>query len=287
MAKATTYPPFTKDEFAAEVREQLYIQASQISHACSDDAATAFLGFPCEFSAGGCMNDKDVARIDLPRFPAWNYLGKAFDFAFQVGNSWHYDEDTNIDVVALANGMSISAISGELSPYMVPTSKCRHVIDLAIGRFYLEAGSSQSLTVRQLALLADMSEAAVRNSLSAEKLKTPVDADVALVWLRGRKGFVPTKAEENREASWLAHTRSYLAAPRFNYGLAAIIRERGLSVEEVSEQSGVALPVLLDLLDGPVDLPALSDLTRLGAFLKLDVPHFVGQAMELALRKRT
>lgn len=286
MSKPMSYPPFTKEEFAREVREHLYIQASQIAHACSDDAAAAFLGFPSEFSAAGSIDHDAFSRIDLSRFPAWNYLSVAYDYAFQVGNSWHYNEDVHTDVVALSNGMSIAAISGEDSPYMNPNSMCRNVIDRAIGRFYLEEWQQQTLTVRQLALLADMSEAAVRNSLSAEKIKTPVESEIARIWMRARKAFVPTKSEEHREAFWKVHTRSHLNASRFSDGLATVIGEMGLTNEEIARRAGVPQATVRMLLDGPSGLPDLSEMRQLGEALNLDVPHFVGQATEAALRKQ-
>ena len=286
MMKSQTYPPFTQEEFAAEIREFLFIQAGHIAHGCNAEAATIFLGIPHEFSPTEGVKDEIVNQIDLSRFECWKFLRAAYDFAFQVGDSWHYDEDTNIDLVAFMQGMSIYAISGEYSPYLVPDSKCRHVIDLAIGRFYLEEPHAQSITVRQLALLADMSEAAVRNSLSAEKMKAPVEADAARTWLQGRKGYVPTKVEDNRRADWELTLKVSINGGRFSSGLESILKRMGLTAETAAEQAGIAPSDIAMRLDGPSGLPDLGAVKGLGELLQADVPNFVGQAVEAAMRQQ-
>lgn len=61
------------------------------------------------------------------------------------------------------------------------------------------------LTLKEIALLGQMSERAVRNSAQPtaadqlktrkEKSQTVVDADEALRWLKGRRGFIATRAD--------------------------------------------------------------------------------------------
>lgn len=281
----TPAPPFTKDEMGSELREILFIQASQIAHAAREEAAWAFLGYECEFNPARSTQPGEIEKIDLSRFAAWGYLSAAYDYAFQVGRCWGYGESENHDIVAFAEGITPRAANGDPSPFLDPQSKCRHVVDLAIGRWSLEAGDGRELTVRQLALLAGMSEAAVRNSLSAEKIRTPVDPEVALRWLAGRKGFVPTRTEENRQAFWAVHTCSLLAAARFGRGLQTILSDLQLTPEAAAEKAGVKPEIVQALIAEQHSSANIDALLKVAAALNLDAPYFVGQAIEAALRR--
>ncbi|MCY1382985.1 hypothetical protein D9M69_710670 [compost metagenome] len=65
--------------------------------------------------------------------------------------------------------------------------------------------NSGYLTLKEIAVLGQMSERAVRNAAQPtaadrlytrkEKNQTVVDADEALRWLKGRRGFVVTRAD--------------------------------------------------------------------------------------------
>lgn len=100
-----------------------------------------------------------------------------------------------------------------------PPSKVLLAIQLAVARIVLEGGSRYTdlytldggppafdcLTIREIALLADMDERSVRNAANpaaANPLKTisvgkrtMVEVEEARRWLAGRKGFVPTRRE--------------------------------------------------------------------------------------------
>jgi len=284
MSKTSTLP-FTKDEMGAELRETLYIQASQIAHSGSQEAACTFLGFACEFSPARSPGSGEIEQIDLARFPAWQYMSTAYDYAFQVGQCWRYDESNNHDIIAFSGGITPEACYGDRSPFLDSNSKCRHVVDLAVGRWHLDVGDGRELTVRQLALLAGMSEAAVRNSLSTEKIRPPVDAETALAWLNGRKGFVPTRANENRQAFWSAHTHSLVNASRLDDGLRTILLDLSLTPDAAAQRAGVPVDVVHSLLANSPAKASLEDLKKIGAALDLDVPYFVGQAIEAALRQ--
>ena len=141
------------------------------------------------------------------------------------------------------------------------------------------------MSVRQLALLAGMSEAAVRNSLSAEKIRSPVDAEAALTWLKARKGFTPTRTEDNQKAFWTVHTSSLLGAKRIGRSIQSILADLKLTPEAAAKKAGVPLDAIQDLIEEKHLGENLDELKKIGAALKLDVPHFVGRAVEAALRR--
>jgi len=288
MNKHSITLPFSKDEMEAELREILFIQASQIAHVGSEKAAFEFIGFEYDFSPVCGPDKSDFDKVDLARFAAKSYLDEAYDYAFQVGKCWGYSEYENHNIVAFAEGVTPTAAYGDPSPFLSPDSKCAHVVDMAIGRWSFETGND--LTIRQLALLAGMKEGAVRNSLSTEKIKThgkPVSiaADVALDWLKKRKGFTPTRVEENRQAFWVTHTRSLLTAARLAPGMQAILEDLKLTPEAAAEKAGVPFDSVRRLLTDTHESAQIEDFQKIGAALDLDVPYFVGQAVEAALRR--
>jgi hypothetical protein len=271
-----------------ELKRILLVQAGQIAHVGSDEAAEAFIGFQSENGAEPYNND-DPARVKLDRFCAREYLDLAYDFAFQVGRYWHFDEYHAHKLFVFMAGVTPHGSGGEQSPYLEEGSLCRHTAEMAQARWQLEERDND-LTIRHLALLAGMTEPAVRNSLSVEGIRTRgkpagLDPDSALAWLRGRRGFISTREKEGREEAWALHARSLLAADRFLEGFRAILQDCGIPEGELAAKAQVAPDFVAGLLTGRPALE-IEALSRIGAVLGLDVPHFVGLAVEVALRAR-
>jgi hypothetical protein len=188
-----------------------------------------------------------------------------------------------------SGGVTPEASYGDPSPFLAPDSRCRHVIDMATGRWNLECDDSRDLTIRQLALLAGMTEAAVRNSLSTEKIRAQgkpvaVSPRVAAQWLKARKGFAPTQHEKNRQAFHVAHTRNLLAAPQLSAGIRVLLSELSMTPEALAEKAKVPVEIVTSLLESRVDIYDLKALQKIGAVLDVDVPYFVGQSIEASLR---
>ena len=104
----------------------------------------------------------------MSRFSATTYLDQAYDYAFQVGRYWDFGDDTAQDVNEFILGANPQASDGDPSPLANLEGLCRRVADTAFGRWKMSKG--YDLTVRELALLGQMKEAAVRNSLSKERI---------------------------------------------------------------------------------------------------------------------
>ncbi len=290
MTKPSRVPPFSKEDMENELREILFVQASQIAHIGSDSAAREFLGFVYDFDPGCFHPTPEVlAGVDLKRFAAWGYLGTGYDFAFQVGNFWGFSEGDNLDLITFSHGISPCACYGDQNPYLAPESLCRHVVDMALGRWKLECDDERDLTIRELALLSGMTEAAVRNSLSNEQIRTrgkpaALAPDIALSWLQGRKGFIPTQKEESEKSFWAVHTRSLLSAPHFATGMETVLRELSLVPETLANSAQVPLEMIQALLSGETFYQDIEALRRIAKCLKVDEPYFAGQAIEALLR---
>ncbi|MCW3476278.1 hypothetical protein OL599_17020 [Rhodovastum sp. RN2-1] len=281
-AETAPKPLFGKEEMFAELKRILLVYANQIAHAGSPQAALAFIGFDTGSFFPYC--DDDPEKVELHRFSATSYLDQAYDYAFQVGNHWKFDNDMATDVSEFLAGAPRQASDGMPSPITHPDGLCRHAAEMAFARWKL--GDGQDLTVRELALLADMKEAAVRNSLSKERIALEdgkVDTATARQWLNGRRDFIPTRTEEAISQSWAVRSRFLLDHEPFAEAFGRILKGFDITAAELAARAEVGEEFVHELLEGRprTDLQALE---RIGRALDLDAPHFVGAAVQAALR---
>ena len=194
--KMAPQPPFAKDDMMEELKRALLVQANQISHAGGREYAIAFMGFETA-DASYPYPAQEASKVDLRRFFATGYLDIAYDYAFQLGRHHLFSDAVAQDVREFVRGANPSSSDGEASPLANPDSLCRRAADTSFGRWSLENG--YDLSTRELALLAQMTEPAVRNSLSRERIavgKNGVDNAIAQTWLRQRRDFISTCTTE-------------------------------------------------------------------------------------------
>ncbi len=282
-AETRPRPPFIKADMLAELKRVLLVQANQIAHAGSLDFAVAFMGFETGNPLYPYCKD-DPGKVDLGRFNATGYLDQAYDFAFQVGQHWRFGDETAQNVDEWVRGANQQASNGEGSPLANPDGMCRRAADTAFGRWKL--GKGHDLTVRELALLAAMTEGAVRNSLSRERIaiqEGKVDHAIASAWLGDRRDFVPTREEEGGQACWAEGARFILEREAFAVAFSHLLKGFEISPAELATKAQVSEEFVAALAAGrpPTDLAALR---RVGEALDLDAPHFVGIAVQAALR---
>ncbi|TDH58256.1 hypothetical protein E2C06_33525 [Dankookia rubra] len=186
----------------------------------------------------------------------------------------------------------MQSIDGWISPMANPDSKCRVVVDTAFARWQLERGDD--LTIRELALLASMREPAIRNSLSAESIKVEagrrpgepgtVNVDVAYGWLRKRRGFIDPRDPETRAVNRRSEYRTLLRERGLAFAFGEILQAAELSVDDLAGKAGVE-PAFVDGLRTGKPILDLEAARLIGEALDLDVPNFVGIAVEAALRE--
>ena len=166
--------------------------------------------------------------------------------------------------------------SGEISPPWREDSKLRHVADMVQGRVELLTGGA--LSIRQLALLANMIEPAVRSSLSMEGIKTEgrpasLPAATALTWLKGRRGFVPTA--DGRAVQQLVTEHTVLAAQPFPAALKHLTASSHKSIDDVVAMAGLDIALVERLLSGIEHNAGVQDLVKLAAVLLVEPSTFV------------
>ena len=283
-AETLPKPPFEKAEMFEELKVALFVQANQIAHAGRHEAAIAFLGFE-PVTLVPTYDPHDLQRLDLSRFSATHYVDRAYDYGFQVGRYWDFGADMAQNAIEFLEGATPCDENGQPSPLMNDKSLCRIAIETAFSRWSLENGFS--ISIRGLALLSGMTEPAVRNSLSKDRIAITdgqIRDEAALAWLKQRRGFIPTRTSEEANREFRnAWARGLLDREGPAKALAEILKDQDVSPQALAERAQVPEGVVTALLDNrPVlDVGALR---RIGTALDLDTPHFVGVAIEAGLR---
>lgn len=268
-----------------ELAATLIVQAHQIVLVTDrPEDGKAFLG-----------RDPDAAQaedIDLGRFPVAARLEALHAYAFAPTGDDLYDVNELYWLEDFLCGLPRSNWDGEVRgfPERGQTSALADVLDAASARAALdghEQDNTPELSTRQLALLADITEGAVRNALSqggaAGLTAVPgakpvrVSLDEARRWLPGRRGYRPTPTGPSDDPILNERLRGFDRMEQ----LADFVKrhaERRLGSAEALGTEAVGW------LDGSYtfDAAAARDIAEtIGA----DVPTFVGKALELALRR--
>lgn len=287
---------FTKDEMLDELRTIFLYEADHIAMGASEEAAEHFIGTKlCSEEREREFLHLSPSRVDLSRFRISRTFAQAYDFAFEPGISKSLDEEVQdllvfMDGTPRAGGQSISA--GETHRFMTPDGFCQTVTDAAFARWKLEIVRHGEFTTRELALLANMTEGAVRNAMADKgenALKAipgskPVQAsyDEARRWLSGRRGFRATP-ERLRDDP---HLREKLASLQTAAELGDMIRRHrvvfGPSLSPALGEWSEEEIGLWETGRFEFDRARAEDLAR---GLDLDVPLFVGKALEVSLRR--
>jgi plasmid maintenance system antidote protein VapI len=282
FAETTPKPPFKKKDMMDELKQIMLVQANQIAHAGGLDFATSFIGFEASDSFYPFCRE-DIAKVDLTRFRAAHYLDRAYDYAFQVEKYWDWQDGLAQDIREFVLGANPQSSDGEASPLCNLSGLCRLTADTAFARWRLNEGSD--LSIRELALLAQMTEAAVRNALSKERITIDngeVDGTVAESWLHKRRDFIATRSDEGRKKRWAVYCRDALSSGDFATAFAEIMRGFALTAEELAAKAAVPSEIISSLITGKpaTDLDALC---RVANALEIDAPHFTGMAVQAAL----
>ena len=182
--------------------------------------------------------------------------------------------------------------AGEMHRFMTPDGFCKTVQEMAFARWKLEIEEIGPFSTRELALLANMSEGAVRNAMADKdegRLKVisgskpvEVEHDEAKRWLIGRRGFVPTPSRLRDDPN----LREKLSSIQTAVELGDMIRRHRLVFKSLMSPSLLEWPV--DELSAWENGSFVFDAVRaqdLASGLDLDVPVFAGKALEVALRR--
>lgn len=271
-------------EVHLELAASLIVQAKHITLATdSPEKGEGFLGADPE--------ETRATAVDLSRFPIAAQIEALHAYAFAPTGDDLYDVNALHGMAHFLSSLPREDWDGSVHgfPGLGHPSAMSDVLEAASARAALdghEGSWTDDLSVRQLALLADITEGAVRNALSqngaagltavpgAKPVRVPLDE--ARRWLPGRRGFNATPTGPSDD-------------PVMNERLRAFDRMEQLT-DFISRHATRRLgsPDALEVNHGWLDGTYLFDLTmarNVAEAIGADVPTFVGKTHELALRR--
>jgi hypothetical protein len=285
---------FTKTEMLDELKTIFLFEADHIASGTGNDQATAFIGFQSDQ-----YWKEDPSRVDLGRFIITSSFETAYDYAFRPsildGFGTELLLDLNTFMLGTPRAGGQGGDGGETHEFMTADGKCQTVVDAMWARAKLELSDYRDdLTTRELALLANMSEGAVRNALSDKSENglraIPGSKPVAVVhedalrWLSGRRGFVPSPKQLIEDRPLHEHIENLKTAE----GLGNIISRLLWSVFGSPDQAPAKLGWSAEQMQAWRDGTYRFDVetaAMLAKALDVDVPMFVGKALEVTLRR--
>jgi len=219
MNKAN-HVPHDWETIEGQVREAILCQLSilQTFGPNSPELARLYLGIDPD-----CLESLEVkteedyaavlASIPLDRHHLHYLARNAYTYAYQLEGWEQASPENHYEARGAMAGFPQSDMHGNLSPLSSESdAPLRRVFDTFIARWQLYSDDySVGLSVRELALLSNMTVPAVRTSLSKEGFKldmttsrreagrrdddkaATLNNDDALIWLSRRRGFVPNR----------------------------------------------------------------------------------------------
>ena len=290
--------PFTRDEIVHETRLAALGLASMIAAygamSGAPDAAAKYLGTDFEQYGYENASDEELNRIPIEDHFLYRVVVDAYEYAYQVGsrglNGAHLVEERAHEVAGILSGFPRSDSYGEPSPLdTLNPHKLRQVLETFMARFSLDYGGD--LSVSDLALLANMSEATVRSSLSTEGIRTVVTRKGqpgvvphgdAMTWLMGRRGFTPTaKFDGSTDIGETVYAIFAATNLDFVSALQKAMEAAQLDTAALAAKATVSEPWLMRLAtrgeNAEVDVPALQ---RIAAAMSAPEAMFAGKAVQ-------
>jgi hypothetical protein len=286
---------FTKEQMLNELRTIFLFEADHVLISAGEARAEAFIGFPVG-PEGEYLNEPPK-KVDLELFASiTGSFERGYEFAFNRSRLNSFGEHEVQDLLVFMEGTPrVGGISsgGETHQFMTPDGFCRMVADAALARWKLEwsEDGSETFTTRELALLANMSEGAVRmaiadksdNRLRAIPGSKPVavEFDDAKRWLAGRRGFIPWP-ERAADDRFLTRAIRDAETPKAFGRLIQQVADFK-APDQLSEKLGWTVDEIRPWFDGSFEFNA-DRAGHLAKALQLDAPMFVGKALEVSLR---
>lgn len=299
--------PYTWEQIEDQVRSAIMCQYAILSYLGphSDELLQLYLGIDPDIAveaevSGGAKKAEMLRTIPLDRHHLHTLARNAYRFAYQL-DGWEratYEDHYMIDCGVLP-GFPQADMDGEPSPLSsLHDFPLRRVFETFLARWNLynpEFGGG--LSVRELALLSNMTVPAVRTSLSKEGIKLDLVATRgdgnrrdddrsatlnvrdALRWLEGRRGFVPNRGHGPASS---ATPIADIFADRdvtFDQALLKAFVALGMDTAQVAASVSVTPSWLADLAKGhPADID-LEALRRLASMLHVSEADFVSQGV--------
>ncbi len=285
-------PRFSNDQIKNDLRKILLVQADHLANMANETIAAQFIGFALD-GDGRHFAEADPARIDLERFHITSLLESCYEYAVNPSVLNRHDDSCVQDLQGFVLGIPEAAFDGEIYLFLTDKGVCQTVAELSLARFKLDNGDH--LSSREVALLANITEGAVRNALADKSdsglraepnTKNPImigNAE-ALRWLMGRRSFVPTPKSFDDDRYIAERVLKSRSSREIGEILARLSSLRFGSSEEVSRELGWDEDTFDAWCAGLQEFNE-TEAVQLAKALGIDVPLFVGKVRETTLRR--
>ena len=280
-------PIFTKEEMLKELATIFLFEADHIAIGASIEKAVQFIGFECGLE-DYCNEQSD--KVDLKNYNICGSFERGYEYAFQPSVINNFGEHEVQDLNVFMEGTPKAGGQGETHQFMTSDGLCQSLADAVHARWKLEwQPGSGDFTPRELALLANMTEGAVRNAISDKSengihpipgTKNPVkiSQDEAHRWLLSRRGFIPGPSNVKDDKLLLENfkkTESSSAFGKLVGKVAQALRVNDTDFSNIDFESWLNGTFVFEKQDA----------VELAQKLEIDVPIFVGKALELSMRR--
>lgn len=305
MSKAGEIP-YSWSMIEAQILDAILAQASilRLSGPHSEALVCEYLGITEELDWEDLSETK--MGIDISRHNLYNIVKLSYNYAYQLDGAQFASGEQLHEVDGLLQGFPQADAAGEPSPFSkMDDPPLRRVLETFFARYALyEEGAvpDYGLSIRELALLANMTVPAVRTALSKEGLKLEkkpgtsresqdeggfrLPRDDAKRWLSRRRGFIPQRIDihdirKHQIINWMLSDRDM----DFPAALTQLIQLRGIDPPHVAELAGVEQVWLAGLMARASVALDLSSLRAVARVLDVPEPDFVALGVRYILAK--
>lgn len=300
-----TNAPYSWEEMENQVRTAVLRQLNSLIFFGPQDEeiARAFAGMDADLldswlDSGLSGNAEQTFPVE--RHGIHRVAREAYDYAYQTDAWFSATNETYHLAGALLDGAyALADTDGEPSPLAkLNDPPLRRMLETFVARWKLSNEKYHSgLTVRELALLSNMTVPAVRTSLSKEgfKLEANNRADAgkdengvlseedAVVWLSRRRGFVPTRTDAPRGSSGAttaAAVQQWLETLSFPAALQRILASKETDASSLAAKLDLDEAWLESLAAGKAVALDVDGLRQLSRHLGADEAAFVSRAVQ-------
>jgi len=305
MNKAN-HVPYDWETIEGQVREAILCQLSilQAFGPDSPELAQHYLGIDPDRLEIDSEDETEEDQAAVPKsIPLdrhhLHYLARnAYTYAYQLDGWEQASSEDHYEVCGAMAGFPQSDMHGNFSPLASENdAPLRRVFDTFVARWQLYNDDySSGLSVRELALLSNMTVPAVRTSLSKEGFKLDATArsepgrrdddkaatlnnDDALIWLSRRRGFVPNRVARPQPSNAVIAEIFDAADLTFDQALRKALSALQMDTTAFADMISSSQEWVDKLASGEaadIDIPALRKSARA---LAVPEPEFVARAV--------
>ncbi len=187
--------PYTWEQIEAEIRKAIWVSIEAIGIFTTNEAYSELLG----------DENADEDTFDIKRHRVYSVVERCYAYAYQLPGYDKVEEENWYEAEMLLNGGMPVYTHNQESPLMASLdSPLRSVLETFFARYGMNV-YQKALNIRELSLLAGMTESVARASLSKEGFKLDrsgstdesaiLSSEEAIRWLTKRRGFIPNKGE--------------------------------------------------------------------------------------------